>query len=338
MPLQARRPRPTGLQAAARTPIPPLQRALELVGPDMAAAEAALAESLASIVPAVSTVAQYLVDAGGKRLRPLITALGARAVGHTGDLVPLLCAGEILHLGSLLHDDVVDGGLERRGRVAAHRVYGNAAAVLAGDFCLARAVMLAAEGGGQRAVVELSRVVTRMAEGEVSQLLHAGRFDLDLAEYYAIIEAKSAALIAWCASAGALSLDDAPAAAALTAYGRAVGVAFQLTDDVLDYSGDAARTGKQPGADLLEGKLTLPLLLALDRDPALAERLAQGPVTRDALPALLGRVAATGACDETLRQARDRVEGGVMALQALPPSLHRDALEALAWTLVERAS
>jgi len=338
MPLQARRPRPTGLQAAAPAPMPPLQRALALVGPDMAAAEAALEGSLASIVPAVSTVAHYLVDAGGKRLRPLITALGARAVGHTGDLVPLLCAGEILHLGSLLHDDVVDGGLERRGRVAAHRVYGNAAAVLAGDFCLARAVMLAAEGGGQPAVVELSRVVTRMAEGEVSQLLHAGRFDLDLPQYYAIIEAKSAALIAWCASAGALALGDAPAAAALTEYGSAVGVAFQLTDDVLDYNGDAARTGKQPGADLLEGKLTLPLLLAIDRDPPLGERLRAGPVTRDELPALLARVAATGACDETLQQARDRVEAGIKALHGLPPSAHRDALEALAFTLVERAS
>lgn len=338
MPVQARRTRPSGLQADPPAPLPPLQQALALVGPDMAAAEAALDPSLASLVPAVSAIGRYLVDAGGKRLRPLITALGARAVGHTGDLVPLMCAGEVLHLGSLLHDDVVDGGLERRGRVAAHRVYGNAAAVLAGDFCLARAVMLAAEGGGQDAVVELSRVVTRMAEGEVQQLLHAGRFDLELADYYAIIEAKSAALIAWCASAGALARGDAASARALTAYGEAVGIAFQLTDDVLDYAGDAARTGKQPGADLLEGKLTLPLLLAMERDPSLRARMQAGPVARAEVPALLQQVTATGACAATLEQARARVDGGLTALRALPPSPHRDALEALAWLLVERAA
>lgn len=336
MSLSARRAQPAGLKARTPPRLPPLQQAVALVADDLAAAEAALASSLQSVVPAVSEIAGYLVAAGGKRLRPLITALGARAVGFDGDLVPLMCAGEILHLGSLLHDDVVDGGLERRGREAAHRIHGNANAVLAGDFCLARAVLLAAEGGGEPAVVALSKAVTRMAEGEVSQLLHAGRTDLSLAEYYAIIEAKSAALIAWCACAGALSAGATRYARALDAYGRGVGIAFQLTDDVLDYTGTASETGKRPGVDLLEGKRTLPLILAMERDPALQARIAAENISEDDLPELLAAVVATGACDETLRVARARVSGALEALSILPESPYREALEGLAWVLVER--
>jgi octaprenyl-diphosphate synthase len=331
MSLQARRAEATGL-SAGRGPdsLPPLAVAMSLVGEEMADAERALAAGLSSVVPAVSAISGYLVASGGKRLRPLITALGARAVGHGGDLVPLMCAGEVLHLGSLLHDDVVDGGIERRGRPAAHRVHGNAASVLA------RAVLLAAEGGGEATVVALSRVVTQMAEGEVQQLLFAGRRDLGLDQYFEIIERKSAALIAWCASAGALALGDAPSTRALAEFGGCVGIAFQLTDDVLDYQGDARQTGKQPGADLLEGKLTLPLLLALERSPALRALLDAGPLDATRLPQALRAVVETGACADTLAEARERVGRGVAALDALPDSPHRDALEALAWTLVER--
>ncbi len=314
----------------------PLHAATALVSDDLVRAERALASALKSAVPAVSEIGQYLAGAGGKRLRPLLTALGARAIGVHRDLTPLLNAGEILHLGSLLHDDVVDGGLERRGQPAAHTVYGNAGAVLTGDFCLARAVLLAAEGGGEAAVVELSRVVTRMAEGEVTQLLHAGAVELPLSVYFDIIEAKSAALISWCAQAGALAVGDERSARALAAYGRAVGIAFQISDDVLDYRGTAQATGKRPGLDLLEGKLTLPLLLAVERSDALRERLAEGPVTEAELDGLLAVVVASGACDDALSVARKRVAGGLSDLSVLPSSAYRDALERLAWFLVER--
>jgi octaprenyl-diphosphate synthase len=336
MPAQVRRHRPAGLRAARLPQRSPLHAAVALVSDDLARAEQALAAALQSTVPAVSEIGQYLASAGGKRLRPLLTALGARAIGVQGDLTPLLNAGEILHLGSLLHDDVVDGGLERRGKPAAHTVYGNAGAVLTGDFCLARAVLLAAEGGGEAAVVELSRVVTRMAEGEVTQLLHAGAVELPLDVYFDIIEAKSAALISWCAQAGALASGDTRAAPALAAYGRAVGIAFQISDDVLDYRGSLEATGKRPGVDLLEGKLTLPLLLAVERSGALRQRLRAGPVTEGELDGLLATVVATGACEDALLVARARVTDGLKALAVLPPSAYRDALERLAWFLVER--
>lgn len=336
MPAQVRRPRPMGLRVARPPQRSPLHAAVALVSDDLARAEQALAAALESTVPAVSEIGRYLASAGGKRLRPLLTALGARAIGVQRDLTPLLNAGEILHLGSLLHDDVVDGGLERRGQPAAHTVYGNAGAVLTGDFCLARAVVLAAEGGGEAAVVELARVVTRMAEGEVTQLLHAGAVELPLPVYFEIIEAKSAALISWCAQAGALAVGDEHAARALAAYGRAVGIAFQISDDVLDYRGSAQATGKQPGVDLLEGKLTLPLLLAAERNDALRARLASGPVQEAELEGLLAMVVASGACDDALAVARERVTEGLAALAVLPASAYRDALERLAWFLVER--
>ena len=336
MPAQVRRPRPMGLRVARPPQRSPLHAAVALVSDDLARAERALASALESTVPAVSEIGRYLASAGGKRLRPLLTALGARAIGVQRDLTPLLNAGEILHLGSLLHDDVVDGGLERRGQPAAHTVYGNAGAVLTGDFCLARAVVLAAEGGGEAAVVELARVVTRMAEGEVTQLLHAGAVELPLSVYFEIIEAKSAALISWCAQAGALAVGDVPAARALAASGRAVGIAFQISDDVLDYRGSARATGKRPGVDLLEGKLTLPLLLAAERNDALRARLASGPVQEAELEGLLAMVVATGACDDALAVARERVTEGLAALSVLPASAYRDALERLAWFLVER--
>ena len=175
MQLPAHRAEPAGLHAGApRTRISPIARCVALVQPEMVAAEAHLGTLLRSTVPAVDEIAHYLSDAGGKRLRPLLTALAARAVGNERDVSRLMCAGEILHLGSLLHDDVVDDGQQRRGRAAAHRVYGNPAVILTGDVCLARAVLIAGEEAGQAATLEMARVVTAMSEGEVLQLLHAG--------------------------------------------------------------------------------------------------------------------------------------------------------------------
>ena len=339
MPTLALRTAPSGLQAGApRTVLSPVAECASLVADDLAAAEAALPGFVAAAVPAVTDIAGYLVGAGGKRLRPLLTALGARAVGHHGPITRLMCAGEVLHLGSLLHDDVVDDGQERRGQPAAHRVYGNAGAILAGDFCLAQAVLLAGEEGGAKATVELARVVTHMAEGEVLQLLHRGDLSLSRDTYFDIIDRKSAALIAWCAAAGAMAAGDARAAAALERFGRGVGVAFQITDDVLDYTGHAALLGKQPGQDLAERKLTLPLLLAFERVPGLRTELGAGPPRPERLPALLEAVVGSGAAAAALDEARRRVEDEVAALAAIPEGPHRDGLVRLAWHLVERVS
>jgi octaprenyl-diphosphate synthase len=325
---------PAGVRAGAPlTRIADVRGALGLVAAELQESELALRELVQSDVRAVPAVAGYLVDAGGKRLRPALTAIGARLVCMQRSPVRLMCVGELLHLGSLLHDDVVDDGHVRRDRPAAHRVYGNAVTVLTGDFCLARSVSLAAEEGGFAAVRALGQVVTEMAEGEVLQLQRAGDLSCTVEQYLDVVARKSAALIAWCVQAPALATGHDEVAAQLERYGRAVGVAFQITDDVLDYS-DA--TGKSQGADLRERKVTLPLVHAMARLPQLRAELEAGPPADAALPALVERIRASGALDAALDDARARVKAAAQALAGLPESEARDALEVLAGHLVER--
>lgn len=329
----------TGLHAQAPlSRLRPVAEVMELVEPELARAEGLLGELLASTVPAVPEIGRYLAQAGGKRMRPLLTALGARAVGVEGDIARLMCVGELLHLGSLLHDDVVDDAAERRGRPAAQLVYGNPAVILTGDFCLARAVLLAAEEAGHAAVTELGRTITAMAEGEVQQLLNAGNLELDEAAYLEVVRKKSASLIAWCAAAGALGLGRRAEAEALMVYGTEVGIAFQVTDDVLDYVGERRSTGKRRGQDLAERKLTLPLLLAMQRIPELRARLRKGPPSPERIPAIIAEVRACGACDDALAFARRRIEVGQGALRTLPEGPYRQALHELALHLVERVA
>jgi octaprenyl-diphosphate synthase len=324
---------PAGLGAGA-----PLSRidgpgaALGLVSAELAAAESRLSELVVSDVAAVPAVAGYLVDAGGKRLRPALTALGARAVGDTAPLASLMCVGELIHLGSLLHDDVVDDGVTRRGRTAAHRVYGSAVSVLTGDFCLARAVLLAADEGGPAAVRALAAVVTEMAEGEVLQLQRAGDLSCSLDAYLDVIERKSAALISWCASAAAHR--SAPDCVdALESYGRGVGIAFQITDDVLDYS---SRTGKGIGNDLRERKVTLPLIYGMEAVPGLRDALADGPPSDAAVRAFAEQIRSSGALDAALADAHGYVDRAVASLGTLPQGDAVDALAVLGRYLVER--
>ncbi len=323
-----------GLHAGAPlTRVEGLSDVLALVADDLAAAERRLAELVSSHVPVVAGIGDYLRAAGGKRLRPMLTALGAHAVGHAGPVAGLMCVGELIHLGSLLHDDVVDDATTRRGLPAAQLVYSNPAVILTGDFCLARAVLLAATDGGHAAVTALADAVTRMAEGEVMQLQRAGKLDTSLDDYLETIDKKSAALIAWCAAAGAYATGDAALADALGRFGRGVGVAFQITDDVLDY---LPGTGKTPGQDLRERKLTLPLLLATERVAGLRARV-EGATDAD-VPALVEVVRASGALDAALADARARVRTSVRALDVVPASPWKDALVVLGRHLVERAS
>jgi len=331
----ARRLAPAGvLGGAPLTRIDGPAQALALVASELGEAERALRDLVVSDVAAVPTVGGYLLDAGGKRLRPALTGLGARAVGFQGDLASLMCVGELIHLGSLLHDDVVDAAETRRGRAAAHKVFGNAVTILTGDFCLARAVLLASEAGGHLAVTELARAVTAMAEGEVLQLQRSGDLSATREEYLELVEKKSAMLIAWCAAAGAWAVGDARQAEALSRYGRTVGVAFQITDDVLDYR---SGTGKEPGADLRERKITLPLLFALERDPSLRRDLVRAEPTAAEIPGLVARVQTTGALDRALAWAHGEVDRAVGALQVLPETPYRQALEVLGRYLVARA-
>ncbi|MEZ4235448.1 MAG: polyprenyl synthetase family protein [Myxococcota bacterium] len=325
--------RPAGLRAGAPLArIDGPERALALVAPELLAAEAELRALVHSDVAAIPQIARYLVDAGGKRLRPALAGLGGRALG----IAPsprLMCVGELLHLGSLLHDDVVDDSDLRRDRPTAHRVYSNAVTVLTGDFCLARAVLLASEAGGPAAVHALGEVVTEMAEGEVLQLQRAGDLGCTVEQYLDVVARKSAALIAWCCRAEALRIGDDRADRALERFGRQVGIAFQITDDVLDY---APGTGKPRGADLRERKVTLPLIRAMERLPGLRDELAEGPPPPERVEAWLDAVTATDALQLALDEARDRVADALDTLDALPDGPGRDGLRALARHLVER--
>lgn len=334
---QASRKSASGLHAGApRTLIADVGTIFELVSEEMALAEAEIHGQLQVTIPAVAEIGSYLATAGGKRLRPLLTALGAGAVGFDGSIGHLAAIGELLHLGSLLHDDVVDDGQERRGKKAAQKVYGNPAVILTGDYCVARGLLLASEHGGHEAVTRLAWTVTAMSEGEVTQLLNRGNLDLDVETYMDIVYKKSATLIAWCAAAGAWGCGDNEAAEALYTYGLSVGTAFQITDDVLDYTGEKTATGKRRGQDLAERKMTLPLLIAMERVPGLRERLHTGDPSPERIPAILEAVQNAGATDAALERARELVEEGLAALKVLPETPHREALERLAHHLVDR--
>ena len=252
-----------------------LDGVVALVSDEMKVVEARLSERMESPIGSIPQVGAHLLGAGGKRLRPLLAVLAARATGAPLDhAVAVGCAAELIHTATLYHDDVVDDGRVRRGRPAARMVFGNGVVVLVGDFCLARALETVAMTGSLAMVQTLATTVTEMAEGEVAQLERAGNPDATVEDYFRVIDRKTASLIAWCARVGG-SVDavDPALAAPLERYGRALGRAFQIADDVLDSAIDETTAGKSVGHDLQEGKLTLPVLLACEADPELGRRI-----------------------------------------------------------------
>ena len=328
---------PPSTQAPARGA---LARAVALVSDDLAATELRLRELLRSEVASIPAVGGHLTFAGGKRFRPLLTLLAARAARFEGaSRITAAAVGELLHTATLLHDDVIDGGEFRRGRPAARTVFGNGMAVLTGDYCLARALQAMAHDGDLAAVQTMSDMVTRMAEGEVAQLEVAGDWGMDRARYYAVIERKTAALIAWCASVGGLV--GADQRAALEGFGRELGFAFQIADDVLDVRSDAEASGKTRAQDLREGKATLPLLIACERDlgvrSLLENRLGGGPpVDDEVIFAIVDRLENTGALDAADEIAQTHARNAIAHLAALNPSPARDALSELAFFVARR--
>ncbi|MDB5417713.1 MAG: polyprenyl synthetase family protein [Phenylobacterium sp.] len=262
---------------AARTAVaekpPSLDALLALAAPDMAAVDALIRRHMDSPVPVIPALADHLIAGSAKRLRPLLTVAAARLAGARDDAcLKLAAAVEFIHTATLLHDDVVDSSQLRRGRVAAHLIWGAPSSVLVGDFLFARAFELMVGAGSMPALEILARASRVIAEGEVLQLTRAHDMDLSQEVYLEIIRAKTAELFAAAAEAGAVSAGAPPERArALRRYGQDLGLAFQLVDDALDYSGDSATLGKNPGDDFREGKATLPLLLAMARTGA-AER------------------------------------------------------------------
>jgi len=318
-----------------------LDGVVALVSEEMKVVEARLAERMESPIGSIPQVGAHLLGAGGKRLRPLLAVLAARATGAPLEhAVAVGCAAELIHTATLYHDDVVDDGRVRRGRPAARMVFGNGVVVLVGDFCLARALETVALTGSLAMVQSLATTVTEMAEGEVAQLERAGNPDATVEDYFRVIDRKTASLIAWCARVGGSV--DAALAAPLERYGRALGRAFQIADDVLDSAIDETTAGKSVGHDLQEGKLTLPVLLACEADPALGQRIRK-QLGEQGVPAavaaeILADVRSAGGVDRARRKANALADEAAGALEALAPSPYREALRTLAHLSADRSS
>ncbi|MFC4441118.1 polyprenyl synthetase family protein [Caulobacter henricii] len=320
-----------------------VDRLVRLAAADMGGVDRLITERMQSDVPVIPALAEHLIAAGGKRLRPLLTVAAARLAGSDNDACLKLAASvEFIHTATLLHDDVVDGSQLRRGKVAAHLIWGAAQSVLVGDFLFARAFELMVETDSMKALAILARASRVIAEGEVLQLTRSHDLNLSQAIYLDIIAAKTAELFAAASEAGAVSAGVDPARSeALRAYGLNLGLAFQLADDALDYGGATETLGKNAGDDFREGKATLPLLLAIARSgPREAEFWERAIGRREQTEADFRRarelIIGSGALDATLDLASDYADKAKAALALFPANDWREALESLADFAVSR--
>lgn len=317
--------------------------ALSLIAADMAEVDRVIAQRLDSGVPLVSTVSQYIISAGGKRIRPALVLLMSGALGYQDAQRHNLAAiVEFIHTATLLHDDVVDESTLRRGRATANESFGNPASVLVGDFLYSRAFQMMVDSGEMRVMEVLADATNVIAEGEVLQLMNMHDASLDEAGYLRVIRSKTAKLFEASTRLAAIMARSTPAVEAVCAdYGQALGTAFQVIDDVLDYDGDAQELGKNLGDDLREGKNTLPLIIAMQRAPEQERQTIQQAIENgdmEALPEIVRIVRSTGALEATRRSASLEAERAIAALHVLAPSPYRDALHALAAQLLDRRS
>ncbi|MGM0543842.1 MAG: octaprenyl diphosphate synthase [Pseudomonadota bacterium] len=312
-----------------------------VVADDFDAVNRTIVAQLNSKVPLVETIGQYITESGGKRLRPLLALLAARALNYTGDKhIPLATLIEFMHTSTLLHDDVVDESHMRRGKKTANDAWGNAPSVLVGDFLYARSFQMMVDVGSMRIMAILSGATCVIAEGEVQQLTNIGNPSVSEDDYFETILGKTAMLFEAASHSGAVLAEASPEQEqALRYYGRYLGLAFQLIDDLLDYQGDAKAMGKNVGDDLAEGKPTLPLIHAMEQGtPEQAKLIRQ--VIRDGgleqLDAVLDIVHATGALDYTRARAEEMADKALMQLEQLPESPFRDSMAQLARLAVDR--
>ncbi|AYV47276.1 farnesyltranstransferase [Caulobacter flavus] len=325
-----------------------VDRLVRLAAADMGGVDRLITDRMQSDVPVIPALAEHLIAAGGKRLRPLLTVAAARLSGSGQEgsgndhCLKLAAAVEFIHTATLLHDDVVDGSQLRRGKVAAHLIWGAAQSVLVGDFLFARAFELMVETDSMRALQILAQASRVIAEGEVLQLMRSHDLNLSQAVYLEIIAAKTAELFAAAAEAGAVSAGvDAEKSKALRDYGMSLGLAFQLADDALDYGGATETLGKNAGDDFREGKATLPLLLAIARSgPREAEFWERAIGRREQTEADFRRarelIIGTGALDATLDLAAEYADKAKAALSIFPANDWRESLESLADFAVSR--
>lgn len=312
-------------------------RILNAVADDLSAIETALSENLAPHYDLVAKTARHILLAGGKRMRPLLMLLAARLVGKNDpEAVILAVAFEYLHAATLLHDDLVDEANIRRGKTVANKVYGNATAVLTGDFLLARALSIGVRTGKLEIINTIAKITEHMSQGEIEQLNRKKDLNLSEADYMEVIQYKTAMLMEGACRVGAI-FADAPKnrQKALARYGHHLGMAFQMADDLLDYTADSDVLGKQAGADLREGKLTLPLIYALKKadrkdNRILVEIILKEDVSQTDFTRCYGLLKHYGGIDYTRKKAVAHIEQAKEALLSFEAGATRKLLEDIA--------
>lgn len=314
----------------------------DLIADDTQAVNHLIQDRLKSEVVLINQLSTYIINSGGKRLRPIIVLLSGRALGGENEKVTKLAAIiEFIHTATLLHDDVVDASELRRGQETANSIWGNEASVLVGDFLYSRAFEMMAELGNMRVMEIMSHATNVIAEGEVLQLLNCNDPDTTEARYLDVIRFKTAKLFEAAAQLGALINNSSPEhEKALAAYGMYLGTAFQLIDDVLDYSASSDEMGKNIGDDLAEGKPTLPLIYAMEKGtPAQAELIRNAIINggQDCIDEVVAAIASTGALAYAEKLAKVESQRALDAIKDLPPSPYLEALKGLAIFSVSRS-
>ena len=313
----------------------------ELVKSELELVDKVIRKDLGSQVPLINTVGEYIISAGGKRIRPLLTVICGRMLGNYSELIYKMAAMiEYIHTATLLHDDVVDESGLRRGRATANAIFGNAASVLVGDFIYTRAFQLMVESNSLKVLKIMADSTNVISEGEVLQLLNIGRSDLTEAEYFKVIESKTARLfeagarVAAIVSGVTVDVEDK-----LADYAICLGTAFQIVDDILDYSSSSEVMGKNVGDDLLEGKVTLPLIFLLANGDANTKSLITAAIDKPKeadIAKIVNLVLDSNSLDYCRKLAHDYVLKAKDALKNLPDNNYRDILFHIADLSIER--
>ncbi|MHB9880095.1 polyprenyl synthetase family protein [Pacificimonas sp. ICDLI1SI03] len=323
---------------------PSIEPLMQLVAPELNSVNEIILARMQSDVAVIPALAGHLISGGGKRLRPMLTLASARLVGYEGARHHRLSAAvEFIHTATLLHDDVVDGSGQRRGKKAANLIWGNEATVLVGDFLFSRAFELMVEDGSLRVLKILSSASAVIAQGEVDQLQTQRRIDTTEDRYLGVITAKTAVLFAAaCQIAGVVAESTEGAIESLEAYGRNLGIAFQLVDDAIDYGGDAETMGKDAGDDFREGKLTLPVILAYKRGDEAARTfwrnaIQEGRTDEEDFARACTYMQDVGAIDDTLQRARHYGRLALDAIADFPAGAAKEALSETVRFAISRA-
>jgi octaprenyl-diphosphate synthase len=317
-----------------------IQHVFDLCEGEMSQVNRLIRNSLDSDVVLIRQISEYIINSGGKRLRPMLVLLAARACGYRGtDHIAVAAIIEFIHTATLLHDDVVDESDLRRGQESAHEVWGNAASVLVGDFLYSRSFQMMVTIDSMRVMEVLSNATNTIAEGEVEQLLNMHNPDVSESRYFSVIEKKTAKLFEAACQLGAVLAGKPELEQQMANFGRELGAAFQVADDVLDYTADAVTLGKNIGDDLAEGKPTLPLILSRnrlqpDQRAVIDDTIREGGLDR--IDQVVKLIRSTGALDEAMEVARERARASIAAITELPDTQWKDAMADLASYSVSR--